>query len=162
MPHSRAAGFTLIEVSIVVVLAALVVLGLVGFYVSSQATWLDASTQVLAQRDATLLVETISAAVRGAARATVSDSPDADHQTLVLYRDPAATVAFRRFFWKDSLVHAGDGPADSDLGPLVPSRALRLRFATVDTSLVRMDLIELRSASGAVVRMTSAAALYNR
>ena len=48
-------GFTLTEVMIVIVLAGVVTLGLVTFYLNSQAWWTEASTQVLAQRDATLL-----------------------------------------------------------------------------------------------------------
>jgi Tfp pilus assembly protein PilW len=155
-----ARGLTLIEVVIVMALSTLVVMGMIGFYVSSQSTWMSGSTQALAQRDATLLIESITDSVRAAALAEVKDVPDPAHQCLILYdRD---LVESWRFWWNpnDSLVHQGRG-LSLDRGPVVASRVTRFELDTLDR-LVRIRLVELRAGDGQLVRMTSAAAIYNR
>ncbi len=161
MRAGRGRGFTLVEVTIVFALAALVTIGLVGFYLSSQTTWLDGSTQALTQRDATLLVSTLVDSVRVARRAVVSDDPDSFHQTLTLYADPTGTVAFRCFYWRDSLVYMGrNGPAPGDQ-PVVASRIGRFQLSTQDSTLVRLDLVEVPCPDGRPILITSAAALHN-
>ena len=52
-------GLTLTELTIVGVLACLVMLGLVGFYMSSQGVWMDASAQAITQREATSVIDEI-------------------------------------------------------------------------------------------------------
>lgn len=160
MTRRPAGGMTLIEVTIVMALAALVVMGLLTFYMNSQATWMDGSTQALAQRDGTLLVEAITDSVRKAFLAEVHDVPDSLRQTLIL-RD-AAQEEFCRFWWDadDSLVHQGSGLRD-DRGPVVASRVTRFQLDTLARA-VEIRLIELRSNEGQLVRTTSAAALRNR
>ncbi len=155
---------TLVEVSIVTALSTLVVMGMVSFYISSQSTWMAGSTQALAQRDATLLVETVSDHVRAACIAQVIDSPDSLHQGLVLFDQDQ--IEQWRFWWdgNDSLVHQGATDLlghPGDHGPVVASRVLRFQLDTLDR-LVQIRLIELRSGDGQLVRITSAAALYNR
>jgi len=155
-------GMTLVEITVVLALAALVMTGLAGFYVSSQATWLEAFTQALTQRDATLLVAAITDSIRAARKAVVSSYPDTLHQTLTLYSDEGATAAFRCFYWRDSLIRmGGNQPADGDPA-VVPSRVGRFQLATVDSSLVLIELVELSSSGGPPLRLSSAAALYNR
>lgn len=155
-------GLTLTEVMIVMALAVVVMLGLVGFYMNSQATWIDGSSQAITQRDGTLLIQTMTEAVRSAARAVVSNYPDAAHQALFLYASKSATDPFRCFYWKDSRVYSGDSqPRDGDPA-VVTSPVGRFQLETVDTTLVLMDLVELPTAKGAPVRLSSAAALYNR
>jgi len=155
-----AKGLTLIEVVVVMALATLVVMGMISFYISSQSTWMASSTQALAQRDATLLIETISDSVRAATLAEVHDSPDALHQCLIL-RGQNLSESWR-FWWdaSDSLVHQGPG-LNQDRGPVVASRVTRFQLDTL-TRFVEIRLIELRAGSGQLVRMSSAAALYNR
>ena len=164
MDQHAARGLTLIEVTIVMVLATLVMMGMISFYISSQSTWMASSTQALAQRDATLLIETISDRVRVAHTAQVIDSPDSLHQGLVLFDiDPFTQVLVERwrFWWAaDSLVHQGPGLND-DRGPAVASRVTRFQLDT-SASLVEIRLVELRAGDGQLVRMSSAAALYNR
>jgi hypothetical protein len=164
MDCHAARGLTLIEVTIVMVLATLVVMGMISFYISSQSTWTASSTQVLAQRDATLLIETISNRVRASHTAQVIDSPDSLHQGLVLFGiDPATQVLVERwrFWWAaDSLVHQGPGLND-DRGPVVASRATRFQLDTL-TRRVQIRLVELRAGDGQLVRTSSAAAFYNR
>jgi Tfp pilus assembly protein PilW len=159
MDRHAARGLTLIEVTIVMVLSTLVVMGMISFYISSQCTWMASSTQALAQRDATLLIETISARVRQATLAEPFDSPDALHQGLIL-RDEHMTPTWS-FWWNeaDTLVYQG---ADLNDGrPVVASRVTRFQFDTL-TRLVEIRLVELRAGDGQLVRMSSAAALYNR
>lgn len=160
MERRDARGVTLIEVSIVSALAMLVVLGMIGFYVSSQSSWMAGSSQALAQRDATLLIEALTDSVRRASVAVPFDSPDSLHRGLVLYDD--AHAEFWRFWWdeRDQRVH--QGPAvGRDRGPVVNTPVTRFQLDTL-TRLVDMRLIEMRADDGQLVRMTSAAALYNR
>lgn len=154
----RARGVTLVEVTIVSALAMLVVLGMVGFYVSSQSSWLDGSSQALAQRDATLLVATISQGVRSAAHAEV-DRTDPQHHTLIL-RD-AAQDEFLRFWWDGNDQRIHHGREADDRGAVVQTPVTRFQLDTL-TRLVDIQLVELRAGDGQLVRMASAAALYNR
>ena len=151
---------TLIEVAIVGALATMVVMGMISFYISSQSTWMDGSTQALAQRDATLLIQTVSDSVRVAAHAVPFDSPDPDHQGVNL--SDAAQIQRWCFWWdeSDSLIHQGP-TVDDDRGPVIASRVTRIQLDTL-TSVLVIRLVELRAGHGQLVRMTSAAALRNR
>ena len=50
-PHANERGMTLTEVAVVMILGTMIMAGMVGFYLSSQGLWLDASTQAITQRD---------------------------------------------------------------------------------------------------------------
>jgi hypothetical protein len=92
----------------------------------------------------------------------VSSAPDSLHETLWLYSDRHATAAFRCFYWRDSLVYMGaNQPAPGDQ-PVVASRVGRFQLATIDSTLVLLELIELPCLGGRPVRLASAAAFYNR
>jgi hypothetical protein len=160
MDRHTARGLTLIEVTIVMALSTLVVMGMISFYISSQSTWMAGSTQALAQRDATLLIEAVSDSVRRAFLADVQPGSDPLHQTLILHDENLNE--FCRFWWDetDSLVHQGPG-VGQDKGPVVASRVARFQLDTL-TRLVEIRLVELRAGDGQLVRMSSAAALYNR
>jgi prepilin-type N-terminal cleavage/methylation domain-containing protein len=160
MRRHRQRGVTLIEVSIVMALATMVVMGLLAFYLNSQNTWTDGSAQAMAQRDGTLLVGAITESARAAFSAEVQDSPDSLHRTLILRRPDGDE--FWRFWWDpgDSLVHQGPGNGQ-DRGPVVASRVVRFVADTL-TRMVDIRLVELRAGDGQVVRISSAAALYNR
>jgi hypothetical protein len=156
---------TLTEVMIVMALATLVMMGLVSFYMTSQAVWMEGSSQAITQRDATLLVTAITENVRRAARAEVGNWNGQQILYLRSDRDPM-TVPFRCYYWRRSPVYTGvfagrDQPRDGDT-LVVVSQVDSFRLATDDTSLVRMDLIELPTSKGPPIRLTSAAALYNR
>lgn len=154
-------GITLVEVTIVTALAMLVILSMIGFYISSQSSWTDGSTQALVQRDATLLLGTMSSNIRGASSAEVQDWPDADHQALIL-RDASATET-GCFWWNasDSLIYRGPGVGTGGRA-VVPSRVRRLQLSVADTSLVEINLLEMPTTGGTLIRLRSAAALYNR
>ncbi len=159
MARHGSRGITLIEVTIVSALAMLVVLGMIGFYISSQSSWMAGSSQAIAQRDATLLIEAISDSVRAAAHAEVNRA-DSLHHTLIL-RD-AAQTEFWRFWWdgNDHRIHQGPG-VSQDRGPVVNSPVTRFQLDTL-TRLVAIRLVELQADDGQAVRIASAAALYNR
>jgi prepilin-type N-terminal cleavage/methylation domain-containing protein len=158
MRRPFARGVTLIEVSIVMALSALVVLGMIGFYISSQTSWMAGSTQAIAQRDATLLIEAVSDSVRAAASATV-DATDPLHHTLILNDQDG--LEFWRFWWdaRDQLLHQGPG-LNQDRGPVVGSPVSRFQ-AEASTRLVHIRLVELRDGEGQFVRLMTAAALHN-
>jgi hypothetical protein len=151
---------TLIEVTIVMALSALVVLGLIGFYASSQAIWTRDSSRAIAQRDATLLIEKLSEEAHRAAHVTVADSPDSLHQSLQFY-DVGMTQG-ARFWWSesDARVHYGPTPSQDD-GPVVGSMVARFQVDTF-TCGVQVRLLSVRATENDVVNLTGAAALLNR
>ncbi len=148
-------GVTLTELTIVGVLATLIMLGLTGFYLNSQKVWTDGSTQALAQRDATLLVEQLRLRVHGA-RAAVVSAQDVDHDVLTLDYETGSTVQIQCNSL-DQRVHAlANGT--TDLGPIVETPVTCLHFATY-SSMVDLSLAELRTANGDTVRIASRFAL---
>ncbi len=149
-------GITLVEVVVVGVLAAIVMLALTGFYISSQGTWIDASTQVVTQREASLVLETIADSVHASNSATVN----AGTRTLILL-DSGGLEKCR--FWlnpSDSLIHVGRGTL-VDWGPMANSRVSRFDLAATATR-VHVLALQMRSANGRVVTMSGGAAFYNR
>ena len=156
MQAHRDRGLTLTEVMIVIALAALVMLGLVSFYMTSQAVWMEGSSQVITQRDATLLVTAITEDVRRAARAEVGDWNGQQILYLRADRNPT-TPPFRCYYWKASHVYAGGVMPGGNDTLVVVSQVDSLRLATDDTTLVQMP-----TSKGPPICLTSAAALYNR
>jgi hypothetical protein len=154
-------GLTLTEVAIVGVLATIVMLGLVGFYMNSQGTWMDASAQAVTQREATTLIESISSKVHAASSARTDPIT---HQ-LELFDVNDNTNPAYVFWWKavgdsaDSLIHEGPSLAD-DRGPPVRSTCEQFQ-CTSNTSTVDVDLI-LRSAQGDPIRITTRMVMQNR
>jgi len=161
-PSSRERGFTLLEMVIVVVLAAMVTLGLVGFYLQSQSMWMEASTQALAQRDATSLVELMRTKGAQAAKALVlPSSPDSLNHLIVFYDN--ADNEQSRFFWSqaDSFVHYGDA-VNADQGAVISTIVERFSLNAHPTlPLVHLDTLRVRATSGPQVRMSTSFALYN-
>lgn len=154
-------GLTLTEVTIVAVLGLLVIFGLIGFYLQSQATWLDASVQTITQREATLMTRTIADSARISGSAIVTPSPDAERTMVSLVRHGAVTAHYH-FWWdsSDSLVHQGTDTGAGDRGPMGGSKVERFKV----TSLGPMITIELRlrSPQGQRVDAVAGAALVNR
>ena len=66
----------------VTVLATLGMFGIVFFYLSSQATWLDGSTQAISQREASVILGALTDSLRSAASVSVFDSPDSLRQGI--------------------------------------------------------------------------------
>jgi prepilin-type N-terminal cleavage/methylation domain-containing protein len=151
-------GLTLTELTVVMAIAAIVMIGIVTFYINSQGTWLDASSQALTQRDATLLLERMTAETRRAHSADVVSIPDATHEQLLLYDTSGEHC---RFYWSpsDSLVHFKDATTD---GPVTTSRVLRFELGTDHSSLVYLRALTMQSSTDQPVELASTMALYNR
>lgn len=154
---------TLVELTIVFVLATLVMAGLVTFYLNSQATWVSGSAEVQTQREMTLLIETMSDSIRASSQATVTNYPDATHQMVTLFRGSPPTPQYA-FWWDpgDSLVHRGTFPGGTDDGPLLSSRVTRFQLQASGDSLITLSLLEARSGTGDLIRSATSFALYNR
>lgn len=158
-------GLTLTEITIVAAIGLLVLLGLGGFYLNSQATWIDASSQSITQREATLVIHAIADSARASGGASALAVPDAEHGQLHLFRMDEATgmletTAFWTFWWSssDSLVYNGPSPGNG--GALVSSKADRFRVI-VDGNLVQVAL-RMRSATGQMVEVSTSALMRNR
>ena len=152
-------GLTLTEVTIVAVIGLLVLLGLGGFYLNSQATWLDASSQALTQREGTFLTEVIGDDARRSDRAIGIPVPDADHGQLQL-QFPSGPDMFYWWSAADSLVHSGTDIVNDDRGPMLDSRVERFRVEVLSTDFVRVSM-RLRSATGSRVEVAFTTFLRN-
>ena len=154
-------GLTLTEVVVVMIIGTMIMAGLVGFYLASQGLWLDASTQAITQREASLVATAIRDSVRVANRAQVFSTPDALHQQLALYRQAADVIPSYYFWWdaRDSLIHAGPTIGGSGSGPMVMSHADRFQLTSTGVA-VRVDL-RLRSATGSTVDMGTLGVFMN-
>lgn len=153
-------GLTLTEVAVVMILGTIVMGGLVGFYLSSQGLWLDASTQAIAQREADLVASAVRDSVRKSSRAIVTASPDSLHQQVALYRGGEA-APYWYFFWNpsDSLVYAGSDVTDAAAGPMGVSPVERFQLQA-SSYAVRLDL-RMRSGNGDRIETSAFAIMRN-
>ena len=151
-------GLTLTELTVVGVLATMVMAGLTAFYIGSQAMWIGGSTQALAQRDATLLVDAMSRKVHEAKLATVTPT-DANHDQLSLSYADSHSVDF---LWKasDQRVHLLVNAEDR--GPVGDTPVPFFRLTTIDSSMVELSLAQLRTANGDTVNISSRFTLLGR
>jgi hypothetical protein len=152
---------TLTEVTIVGVIAVLVMLTLTSFYFNSQRTWIEGSTKAVAQREATLVVEHLAQHIRQSWAYDINSS-DPLHHTLTLW-EANSPNQFKQFTWRssDELVHELNGPSLEDQGPISTSKVERFQFAGIDSNLVALTALELESAGGDSVLMSSTFRLYN-
>ena len=159
--RSRERGLTLTEVTVVMILGTLIMAGLVGFYLSSQGLWLDASTQAISQREASLVASAIRDSVRQSGRAEASAVPDSLHQQLALYLKATDTTPYYYFWWNpsDSLIHAGTTVGGPGSGPMGVSHAERFQLIANERA-VHMDL-RLRTATGGGVEISALSAFKN-
>ena len=159
----RERGLTLTEVTITIVLASVVMSGLVIFYLNSQATWIDGSSQAITQREATLVLHEISTRAHEAAYATALGNPNA---TLTLgmsmHNNPSAWL----IAWDptDSLLH--ETYVDSTGVPHATGQMLQSKVATFsvswDANMVRVDTLTLLTPQGTRITVWTAAELVNR
>src|SRR5437016_3877196 len=77
-------GITLTELVIVMALAAMVMMGLVTFYLNSQNLWFDGSSQAMVQRDGTLLLESLAQEVRKSTSVQATFGFDPNHKEIFL------------------------------------------------------------------------------
>jgi prepilin-type N-terminal cleavage/methylation domain-containing protein len=150
-------GLTLMEVTIVVVLASLVMLALLGFYINSQATWNDASSQAIAQRELTTVIERITEKAHQAHHGVVNLSP----VQLDLFT-PTGSNPFYTIRWDqtDSLLYEAGTGIGGGFHPILGSRVVFFQL-TCD-SVVTLNNLTLRTATGKTVSAASSIALMNR
>lgn len=161
-PRHPERGLTLTEVMIVVVLAAVVMTGMIIFYLNAQATWIDGSTQAITQREATLVVRELTARTRAAASAAVSGSPNA----TVNLSMGAGTLRTWRFWWEpsDSLVHESyidSLGVEHPLGAILTSR-VECFAVHKDDYMVYLDSLRVLTPQGTRVTVSGSAAMINR
>jgi Tfp pilus assembly protein PilW len=153
-------GVTLMEVTVVTVLASLVMLGLVGFYINSQDTWNDASIQAVAQRDATTAIEQITSQAHRAASAQIAGTAnDADVTFYDRNGDPLYHV------WAnppDSTLYERDYTVSEPNHPLVATHVRSFQVTVLGDSLVAVTDLELHTARGIPVSISASAAMLNR
>ena len=150
-------GITLVEVTVVGVLAAIVMLALTGFYVNSQGNWIDASGQAVTQRDASFILSSISDSVHVASTADVPPGTN----TLIL-NDITGTERCR--FWlssADQRIHLGINSPSVDQGPVATSKVTQFVLSKND-SMVYVAPLEMQNTSNHPVSMSIAATMYNR
>jgi hypothetical protein len=153
-------GLMLTELVIVGLLATMVMLALTLFYINSQNVWIEGSTQALAQRDGSLLVDVMRRSVHEANQATVSTT-DPNHDQLTLtYSGGRPTIDFR---WDstDSLIHRWDS-GTNDNGPVATTPVSRFRVTTLDSTMVVLTQLQLKTANGDSVNLASSFALLGR
>ena len=161
-PHERceARGFTFTELMVVMVLASVVTLGLVTFYLNSQIIWTGASTQVMAQRDATAILEVLRDSIQTASDALVLPVAGDPTNKQVFYTNGGVE---RHFSWDpaDSCVHYGIGGNDG--GVIAPTRVERfdLSFDQVN-GILTVDTLRVRSSAGERVTLSTSIGLYNQ
>jgi hypothetical protein len=156
---------------VVMVLAAVVMTGLVVFYLNSQTLWLEGSAQAITQREISLALRTIARRARVAMAATSSGDPLVDRQIRLDMPvpggglpDPDSTYCF----WlspADSMLHSGylygTDPARRDLGPVIQSR-VTLFAVTNDQYMVYVDSLRALTPQNISITMSSSTALMNR
>jgi len=151
-------GLTLVELTVVSAMAAVVLLGLTGFYLSSQFTWVDGSSKAITQREGTFLLETI----RDSTHTAFSYDVDNVAHQLSLFKHEE-TTAFYVFRWDadtDSMLRAGPPGAEA---VILQSRVRRFEFRPqTNPGLVELDALELVSATGETAFFSSSFALLNR
>lgn len=152
-------GLTLTEVTIVAAIGMLVLMTMGGFYLTSQATWLDASAQAITQREVTMVTQAIVDSVRVAAAVTVNQSPDTTHWQLGLARKGNLTHYY--FWWdeNDSLLHAGSSPGASDDHAMIRSPVERF-IVEQDGNMIRVRL-QARASTGKRVEFSGTARMRN-
>jgi len=158
---------TLTELAVVMILGTMIMAGLVGFYLSSQGLWLDASTQAIAQREASLVASAVRDSLRKSGKAIESPSPDSLHEQLSLYLAETDAVPYYCFWWNrsDSLIYAGTNVGARDAGPMIVSPADRFQVQVRQDGLghtlgARVSL-RLRSGTGNTIEAGTFAVTQN-
>ena len=159
LPERSDRGVTLTELTVIGVLATMVMLALTGFYFNSQQVWVSGSTKAIAQRDATILVEEIRQRANEASDAVVDATADPLHHDLTLKYEGGSTVQFE-WHADDSRIHRREDGTDE--GAVAETPVTRFQLTTLDTNLVELTLLEMRSESGDSVRVSSRFALLGK
>jgi hypothetical protein len=147
------------EVTIVVVLASLVMLALLGFYINSQATWTDASSQAITQRELTTVIERITEKVHVAHHAVITNL-DGQHQQLDLFDRSNTNLYTLTWNMADSLLYESAPDIAGGAHPILGSHVVT--FLLSADSVVTVTDLTVRSATGRPMTTSSTMALMNR
>jgi len=153
-------GLTLTELTIVMVLAAVAMTGLVAFYLNAQGVWMDASSQAVTQREGTLVLDNISSRAAMASRASVLGG-GTGMCTLKLEFSSTFPDSVYYYWWQDSLIYDGPVLNTSSRGALLTSRVERFEVTANDT-FVRVVELKLRTPNGESVPMSTWVEMKNR
>lgn len=165
-PRHAEAGMTLTEVTVVIILAAVLMTGIVTFYLNAQTMWLDGSSQAITQREATLALRTIAKRARSGAAAYCAGDPR-QNMRLDIFNDQPADPESTFSFWlaPDSLIHNGyaysSDAARQDLGPMMQSRVV-VFAAHKDNDQVYVDTLDVLTPQGGHITMSTSVTLMNR
>jgi Tfp pilus assembly protein PilW len=157
-PLRDARGLTLTEVTVVMVLASLVMFGLVGFYMASQTTWLDASAQALTQREATAIVASVTERAHQAGSAIVTDTGAIRR---IDFYTAGSVTPFWSIWWDVAAQRVFEGPYPTPY-PGATGNSTVVAFTAAATSKLVDVAVTLRSPQNQVVEVGTRAALNNR
>lgn len=155
-------GLTLTEVTIVTVLAAVVMTGIIVFYLNSQATWIDGSAQAITQREATLALRELTTRSHNAAAAISTTSPstltlqtyaDRGDPHWTFWADPGDSLLYESYTDSLGLTHP--------MGALITSRVAAFTVWN-DADIVHVDSLRLLTPQGTSVAVSGSAAMFNR
>lgn len=164
-------GFTLVELMVAVVLGGMLTLGIVILYLTAQRTWLEASSQLMLQQEATLTLGAMLNPIRGSHSYFIT--PDSTSLSLEKC-DPGLVNPrfYTRLYWDagDSLVHVvrgterpGDPLLDLTGPPVSQVKVERLRFGPVPNqpNVLRITVLRARDVHGQTVELQGLAVLQN-
>ena len=154
-------GLTLTELAIVGAMGLLVMTAIMGFYMNCQTIWTDASSKSNTQREATGLMEHISEQVHRSARAVVTEEGDITHCRVQLFNQGEVTPWYS-FWWADSMIHESGAGGDSSTNVTSVVERFQMVPCLNCDELVELTDLQLRSAEGRRVSLSTKMALYNR
>jgi Tfp pilus assembly protein PilW len=164
--RSTASGFSLVELTIVAGIGALIVLSLSIFYINAQSMWLDSSLQAMTQRDATLFLEQMERVI-GSADSVVVNDPS--HLSLLKNGVQAAEIDWNSSPSPDAhaTVTTGmdDGTRVTSTWPATGTlKALQFRIEgpAPEVRVVYLDSLRIETAAGESIYMCTCFALYNK
>ncbi len=161
-------GFTLVELMVTMVLASMLMVGVTVLYLTTQRNWLEASSKLMLQQGATLLLRAMAEPARSAHQYQISgDSTSVSLEWCD--RNHGAHWWLRRFYWdsSDSLVHVAACDKGQELPPSGPPlgtpKVTRLRFAPVPgrPNLLRVASLKARDSYGQTIELNTQVVLQN-
>ena len=165
---SAPTGFTLVELMVAMVLTSMLMLGLTVLYLTAQRNWLETSSKLMLQQNATLMLD----AIAEPARSAHSFELEGDSSSVRLQwcsQDHTAHWWLRRIYWDslDSLIHFATCSKGQELPSSGPSlsnvKVSRLRFAPVSgrPNLLRVASLRARDSYGQTIELSTQVVLQN-
>ncbi len=145
------------EVTVVMVLASIVMLALLGFYINSQAIWTDASSQAITQREMTAVVARLTEQAHAAASAQLS-SPGG--MQAVTFYDQKGAMLYGLSWGEDSLIHVVNDPWIPGSPAIGRSPVTKFQLV-VSESLVTLVALEMRTPTGRLTSLHTSVRMLN-